>query len=218
MTDLLDSVKNYKAIGLGSLVLILLGGGILFGLNHVRPEPKPIAFPEVAKEELATRHEKETQNLSTAEEASEEVIEVVVDVKGAVVSEGVYHLPAGSRVTDAIKAAGGFTETADKKSVNLAQKISDEGVIYVAVMGENISAIPDQATGGSSSSAGQKINLNKATLADLTTISGIGEKRAQDIIAYRDSKGGFSAVEELTNVSGIGEKTLERLKSEVSVD
>lgn len=150
-----------------------------------------------------------------------ETQKVFVDVKGAVKNEGVYELSIGSRVTDVVKLAGGFTEDADKKSVNLAEKVTDESVIYVARVGENVAPTTtnSQANGSAQQEeSSDKINLNTATLAELQTISGIGAKRAQDIIDYRDANGGFSSVDDLANVSGIGEKTLEKLKSEVTVD
>ena len=150
-----------------------------------------------------------------------ETQKVFVDIKGAVKNEGVYELSNGRRVTDVVKLAGGFTEDADKKSVNLAEKVTDESMIYVARVGENVApATTNSQVNGSAQQeeSSDKINLNTATLAELQTISGIGAKRAQDIIDYRDANGGFSSVDDLANVSGIGEKTLEKLKSEVTVD
>ncbi len=161
-------------------------------------------------------------DLKTERSSSQtETQKVFVDIKGAVKNEGVYELSSGSRVTDVVKLAGGFTEDADKKSVNLAEKVTDEAVIYVARVGENVSPATtnSQANGSAQQEeSSDKINLNTATLAELQTISGIGAKRAQDIIDYRDANGGFSSVDDLANVSGIGEKTLEKLKSEVTVD
>ncbi|KXT76889.1 Late competence protein ComEA, DNA receptor [Streptococcus sp. DD12] len=151
---------------------------------------------------------------------------LVVDVKGAVKQPGVYELAYGSRVTDAIKKAGGFQANANQKSVNLAQKLQDEAVIYVASQGEAVSEVISASTGTASETntvisidaSDKKINLNTATVADLQTISGIGQKRAQDIIAYRDSKGGFTSVDDLKEVSGIGDKTFEKIKDAVTVD
>lgn len=159
----------------------------------------------------------------SAEELPESKDEIMVDIKGAVKKEGVYSLAVGSRVTDVIRLAGGFTAEADKKSVNLAQKLTDEEVIYVATVDEDLSLIETTANRGENpgtSKAGDdgKVNLNTASAAELQAISGIGEKRAQDIIAYREAEGGFTSVDELINVSGIGAKTLERLKTEVCID
>ena len=131
---------------------------------------------------------------------------------------------SGSRVMDLVKKAGGFTDDADKKSVNLAEKLADEAVVYVAKIGEEVTpaSTPSQAkpttASGEQGDDSAQINLNTATTEELQTISGIGAKRAQDIIDYRDANGGFSSVDDLKNVSGIGEKTLEKLKSEVTVD
>lgn len=168
----------------------------------------------------------ETSQPKTAKSASKsESDKIFVDIKGAVRKEGVYELTSGSRVTDVVKLAGGFTDDADKKSVNLAEKVADEAVIYVARVGEEVTpaSTPSQAKDTAASGALQdadsaQINLNTATLEELQTISGIGAKRAQDIIDYRDNNGGFSSVDDLKNVSGIGEKTLEKLKAEVTVD
>lgn len=149
--------------------------------------------------------------------------QVTVDVKGAVTKPGVYTLKASSRVTDAIKAAGGMTEGADAKSVNLAASLSDEEVIYVASKDENVSVVGQSDSGVASDKGGKtsqkdgKINLNTATSEELQTISGIGAKRAEDIIAYRESHGGFQSVDDLKNVSGIGDKTLEKIRESIYV-
>lgn len=148
--------------------------------------------------------------------------ELVVDIKGAIQKEGVYHLKQGSRVTDLVEKAGGLTQDADKKRINLAAKLTDEEVIYVAREGEegvdDVSVASSMSPDSSQTSSEKQINLNKATVTDLTSISGIGEKRAQDIIDYREQNGGFQSIEDLKNISGIGEKTFEKLKDNVSVD
>ncbi|WP_303949876.1 helix-hairpin-helix domain-containing protein [Streptococcus vestibularis] len=157
-------------------------------------------------------------------EGSEKVkSKVTVDVKGAVVKPDVYSLKASARVTDAIKVAGGMTEDADAKSVNLAASLSDEEVIYVANKDENVSVLDQSATdhvsdkGGQAVSKDGKINLNTATKEQLHTISGIGAKRAEDIIDYRESHGGFQSVDDLKNVSGIGDKTLDKIRESIYV-
>lgn len=179
---------------------------------------------------LSTSSSKQSsQSLSEASsqsktEGSEKVkSKVTVDVKGAVVNPGVYTLKEGARVTDVIQEAGGMTEDADAKSVNLAASLSDEEVIYVANKDENVSVLDQTSTGQVSDKGGQavskdgKINLNTATSEQLQTISGIGAKRAEDIIAYRESHGGFQSVDDLKNVSGIGDKTLDKIRESLYV-
>lgn len=179
---------------------------------------------------LSTSSSKQSsQSLSEASsqsktEGSEKVkSKVTVDVKGAVVNPGVYTLKEGARVTDVIQEAGGMTEDADAKSVNLAASLSDEEVIYVANKDENVSVLDQTGTGQVSDKGGQavskdgKINLNTATSEQLQTISGIGAKRTEDIIAYRESHGGFQSVDDLKNVSGIGDKTLDKIRESLYV-
>ena len=107
----------------------------------------------------------------------------------------------------------------------MAQKLTDEAVIYVATMGENVTNAASSNgqtlttdTNGTAAQKGNKVNLNKANLSDLQSISGIGQKRAQDILDYREANGKFNSVDDLKNVSGVGAKTLEKLKEYVTVD
>ena len=165
----------------------------------------------------------ESSSESQTEGSEKDKSKVTVDVKGAVVKPGVYTLKASARVTDAIQEAGGMTEDADAKSVNLAASLSDEEVIYVATKDENLSVLGQSGTSQVSDKGGQtnakdgKINLNTATAEELQTISGIGAKRAEDIIAYRESHGGFQSVDDLKNVSGIGDKTLDKIRESIYV-
>ncbi len=173
-------------------------------------------FPQT---EQASSSQEQTEETSTEE--SEELSQLTVDVKGAVEKPGLYTLEAGARVNDAVEAAGGLTSQADPKSINLAQKLSDEAVVYVASKDENISVVAS-TTASSAMSPEEKstslVNLNTATEADLQTISGIGAKRAADIIAYREANGGFKSVNDLNNVSGIGDKTMESIRPYVTVE
>ena len=212
--DYLALLKKYKSVvALGTIFAMAIGA---FLVLQQKPEAKTTDFPTVSTTSTSQESTEETSSESPESET------ILVDVKGAVQSEGVYELPSTARVNDAIEAAGGFLDQADKKSVNLAQKLSDEAVVYVASQGENVSVVQSatssSATGDSGSENTEKINLNTATVADLTTISGIGEKRANDILAYRDSQGGFTSVDDLNNVSGIGDKTLENIRPYVTVD
>ena len=212
--DYLALLKKYKSVvALGAILVMAIGA---FLVLQQQPEANTADFPTVS---TTTANQESTEETSSESPESETIL---VDVKGAVQSEGVYELSSTARVNDAVKAAGGFSDQADKKSVNLAQKLSDEAVVYVASQGENVSVVQSAtsspATGDAGNENTEKINLNTATVADLTTISGIGEKRANDILAYRDSQGGFSSVDDLNNVSGIGDKTLENIRPYVTVD
>ena len=212
--DYLALLKKYKSVvALGAILVMAIGA---FLVLQQKPEAKTTDFPTVTTTTASQESTEETSSESPERET------ILVDVKGAVQSEGVYELPSTARVNDAIEAAGGFSDQADKKSVNLAQKLSDEAVVYVASQGENVSVVQSAtsspATGDAGNENTEKINLNTATVADLTTISGIGEKRANDILAYRDSQGGFTSVDDLNNVSGIGDKTLENIRPYVTVD
>ncbi|MFP7477848.1 helix-hairpin-helix domain-containing protein [Terribacillus saccharophilus] len=139
---------------------------------------------------------------------------VLVDIKGEVQKPGVYELAPDSRVEQAIHAAGGLTEKAEGRSVNLAQRVADEQVIYVAAIGE--AEAPVQTAGSSASDSG-KININQADSEELTELNGIGEAKAQAIIAFREENGPFTSVEQLTEVPGIGEKSLENMMDQISL-
>ncbi|HFH8379274.1 TPA: helix-hairpin-helix domain-containing protein, partial [Streptococcus agalactiae] len=195
--------------------LLLFG---ILGLNHFGTHHKEDNLNINLEKKVSTITEKKVPMISHVKDKVSN--QVTVDVKGAVNHPGVYSLPSQSRVTDAIKRAGGLSNLADSKSVNLAQKLQDETVIYVAQKGEKITVVEEEkanniATQGNSKG---KINLNKADLSSLQTISGVGAKRAQDILDYRDSQGGFKTIDDLKNVSGIGEKTLEKLRQDVTID
>ena len=140
---------------------------------------------------------------------------VMIDVKGAVKAEGLYELPAGSRINDAIKAAGGLLPEADSRSINLAVIVLDESSVYVPIQGEE-SLAPAAATPGASAEPGL-INVNSATEEELTELPGIGPAKAAAIVAHRTENGPFEKPEQLMDVTGIGEKSYEQLKELVRV-
>ncbi len=146
----------------------------------------------------------------------------VVQVVGAVRRPGVYRLPAGRRVDDAVRAAGGATRRADLAGVNLAAKVSDGQQIIVPAAGA-AGAVgagaggPAGAAGGAGAAPGQPLNLNTATPEQLDQLDGVGPATAQKIVAYRQAHGGFRSVSELDQVPGIGEKKLAGLKDRVRV-
>ena len=136
--------------------------------------------------------------------------DVVVHVAGAVRDPGVYRLPAGSRVTDAVDRAGGTTGEAGLDAVNLAAELADgQQVILPARTG------PAAAAAGGSAADSGPISIGSATLEQLDTIEGIGPVTAQNIIDFRTENGGISSVEDLDEISGIGPATMEALRSAV---
>ena len=150
---------------------------------------------------------------------------VYVHVGGAVRSAGLYRLPVGARVDDAVRMAGGPTKDADLDALNLAAKVKDGDKVLVPRRGAATSDGSPPAPGGSGSSAAPGaagahsalVNLNSATAADLETLPGIGPALAQRIIAFRTDHGGFRRVEDLLEVAGIGPKKFEELKAHVTV-
>jgi competence protein ComEA len=146
--------------------------------------------------------------------------EVVVHVAGAVASPGVRRLPPGSRVIDAVEAAGGPLGEADLARINLAAPLSDGQQVYVAKPGEPppVSAGP---AGGAGPAAGTEpaapVDLNTATAEQLEALPGVGPSTAAAIIAHRDQHGPFAAVDQLLDVRGIGDAKLEQLRDLVTV-
>ncbi len=152
----------------------------------------------------------------TVIQPSEEVItKVYVDIKGAIKEPGVYTLQSDQRVDDAIKLAGGFSNEANTNSVNLAEKVVDEMVIYVASVNEEISEVINQIP--SNSTKNDKININQASSEELQELPRIGPSKAHSIIEYRETNGFFKSIDELLGVSGIGEKTFEQLEDLITV-
>lgn len=184
----------------------------------------------------------------SAEESEAETESAVVAVYlcGAVEEPGVYELPEGSRVVDAIRMAGGLTLTADETCVNQARYVLDGEQIYIwteeekeayqrgesVPVSENVEGTSGVSgsggvrflNDGSGNNAGEEtagsglVNLNTATQQELMTLNGIGEAKAAAIVAYRQEHGYFSSKEELKNVSGIGDATYEKLQEQITTE
>lgn len=154
-----------------------------------------------------------------------------VDIKGAIKVPQVVPVTPGMRVHDVVEMAGGVTGEADQSQVNLAQLVTDQMVIYVPKVGEEVSSSTEalvadskvtesavSESSGDATSDGDLVNINTADTTMLQTLSGIGEKRAADIINYRETNGLFETVDDLDQVSGIGEKTMEKLRPLIRVN
>lgn len=151
--------------------------------------------------------------------------EVAVHVGGCVAVPGLYRMPAGSRVDDAVKAAGGSTGEAALDAVNLAAPLEDGMQVIIPSLQQVAEGTLPAGSSGSSqgtsgtagSAASGPININAATADQLTALSGIGDALAKRIVDDREKNGPFSSIDDLTRVSGIGEKKLEGFRDEVCV-
>lgn len=200
-------------VGLGAaVVLVLVGIGITVlvaslgaGSGHREYLADPLPSMSVGADP-------ETSRGHSVESAS---AEIYVHVLGAVNRPGLYSFRDGARAIDAVATAGGYTDDADRRALNLARFLADGEQIFVPTQAET-------ASGTSSGSAvspanGGKINLNSADQAALETLPRVGPSLAARIIAWREKNGRFSSVEDLMSVSGIGDKTFAGLKDLVTV-
>lgn len=163
---------------------------------------------------------------------------IYVDVDGAVLQPGVYSLPDNARVFDAVDAAGGLLPEACSEILNQAEHVSDGQKLYIMTKEEwEVQKEPggsqewtgtqegtgkqgQNGTQGTQKQAEQDdglVDLNRATESELCTLPGIGQTRAQAIIAYREANGGFRSIDEIQNVSGIKSGTYEKIKNKIKV-
>lgn len=188
------------AAGAGT-VLLLVGGGVALRAVSLAPGPA-VALPVPAP-------------LGTPTGSASPAAEVVVDVVGAVAAPGVVHLAAGSRVVDAIAAAGSATADAQLGALNLARPLVDGEQIVVPAVGDQPTAAGPGAT-SAPTGGDDRVDLNSADAAALDSLPGIGPVLAGRIVAHRED-GPFSSVDELADVAGIGPTLLERLRDLVRV-
>jgi len=207
-----EYLENKKIIILIiGLIICLIGVLIFYAFNN----------NEVEVKELSITTKKEVVKVDN----------FFVDIKGNVNNPGVYEFTSGDRVIDAIEVAGGLTKNANTNNINLSKKLTSEMVIYVYSNKEvknndnlscnNICDVEVIEVNNCIEKNNVKntnlINLNKATLEELLTLTGIGESKAKSIIEYRDTNGNFKDINELKNVSGIGDALFEKIKDKISV-
>ncbi|WP_226535228.1 helix-hairpin-helix domain-containing protein [Fictibacillus halophilus] len=194
-------------LGAVFLLFIFLG---LFIYKNINSQPDTVISPEqmpVIKNETETIDSKTEKN----EEESVSSSQIMIDVQGSVHRPGVYEMNNGDRVIDVIRKAGGFLEEAETRSVNQAEKIVDEMIIYVAGKGEEVHPLSSDK----GNDKGDLLNINSADLSELQTLSGVGPSKAQSIISYREEFGPFKTIDQLLKVRGIGEKTIEEWKDKI---
>lgn len=160
------------------------------------------------------------QNVLTTEDEPEKIENetIKVYVTGEVKNQGVIELEQGSRIVDAIEKAGGQTEEANLKNVNLAYELEDGQKIYIPNKSEeNTNEITDDGITGIDSKENDTIDINKADEKELQELNGIGESLASSIIKYREDNGKFKNIEDLKNVPGIGESKFSNIKEKIKV-
>ena len=179
-----------------------------------------VSFINQPEETLSFEYSEDTDDISeSAAEPPELPTTVFVEVKGAVVSPGVYELPADARVKNVLDVAV-LSENADLLTVNQSAKLTDEMVVYIPYEGEidDQTAVKTFSTAAKENVAAGQVNINTASIAELTTLNGIGEKKAQAILTYREEQGLFTTLEEIKNIPGIGDKTFENLKPYITIN
>lgn len=142
---------------------------------------------------------------------------LVVHVAGEVVAPGVYELPAGARMVDAIDAAGGPSSRADTDAINLATPLADAQQVFVPRKGAPVRRVTESGASADDTARDNTINVNTASASALETLPGVGPQTAQAIIEHRTKNGPFLAVDELLNVRGIGPAKLAAMRAKVRV-
>lgn len=215
-----DMMKKKRRNAGCVLFMVVAGFMIIFMLSgcvndHVSYEPA-----DVTDDADAQVTEQQTDESSAT---SENTGYVYVYVCGAVRQEGVYRLPEGSRINDALILAGGLTEDAASGVLNLAESVQDGQKLYFPTKDEmeNQQGVPVDGTytdgQANNSEQSQKIDINTADKEQLMTLSGIGEAKAESIIRYRAEHGNFAQIEDITNVDGIGESLFQKIKEYIYV-
>lgn len=223
------------------LMLLMVGSILLLNIYHIFFQE--FNFLDDKSNNIVLNEDNKDTSDNADNKSKEEILEepkYYIDIKGAVKKPGVYQISANSIVNDGIKLAGGLLKNADTTTINLSKKISAEMVIYVPKKDEvvktttNITVtknqeIPNDASISDNNKPASKdnsstqtpnktlVNINTATIQELTTLSGVGEAKAQDIIDYRTLNGNFKTIEDIKNVSGIGETLYAKIKDYIIV-
>ncbi|MGI3786755.1 MAG: helix-hairpin-helix domain-containing protein, partial [Janthinobacterium lividum] len=233
----LEAPRRFTRWHLGVVAAVLLVGLVWGGWSWVRTRPAAVAAPTAVQtatvpgapgaSATATSSAASDPGTPSAEPSA---AGLVVHVLGAVRHPGLVRLPAGARVQDAIKAAGGLRKDADPDELNLAQPLSDGVQVVVGTRAHPEGEVRATGGTGSAGSAGSSgsgastsgtggagVDLNSATVDQLDTLPGVGPVTAQKILDWREQHGRFTRADELQEVDGIGPKTYERLAPHVHV-
>ena len=216
--------------GLICLCMISLSGCSRKGEEILLEDQLSTEAEQVSEETEVSEADKIQAKESTGAVAADPTVtsaptEIFVDVCGAVTNPGVYEMEADSRVFQAIEAAGGMLPEAAGTSVNQAQPVSDGQQIYVPTKDEIADGtavlpaeIQQQGENGQQETKDGKVNLNTADTETLKTLSGIGDSKAQAIVAWREENGRFSSIEDIMQVPGIKESTFTKIKDKIAIE
>lgn len=204
--------KNKDKIIIGLIIAL----AVVLGNNFVNDKS-----PDLLDNKVSLLESEDDFNIESIDEnKSQQNEDIKVHISGQINREGVYEVKEGDRLDDLIKQAGGLSPDADSNSLNLAMKLEDQMKIYIPNKNENLnenSTNTDQLVSKPDSiSENGKININTASKEELMTLPNIGDKRAQAIIEYRDTKK-FETIEEIKNVTGIGEKFYQAMQDLITV-
>lgn len=213
-----------KQIILGVFIFIVIGSLVGFCIYKFKDSFK-------SKKEDIVVEKKLVKKKSTS------IDKIQVDIKGQINYPGIYKVDSNLRVMDVIKLAGDLTENADTSVINLSKKVTDEMVIIIyskeevtdfkktkeiekqveerCVQKDENSLVNDACINSSASNG--KININTASIDELKNLTGIGDKKAKDIISYREKNGLFTSIEDIMKVSGIGEANFAQIKEDITV-
>ncbi len=210
-----------KQIILGVIIFILLGGVVGFCIYK---------FKDNSKEDIVVEKKLVKKKADIKDK-------IQVDIKGQINYPGIYKVDSNLRVMDVIKLAGDLTENADTSVINLSKKVTDEMVIIIYSKDEVLefkktkeiekqveerciqkdeNSLVNDACINSSVSNG-KVNINTSSIDELKNLTGIGDKKAKDIISYREKNGNFNTIEDIMKVSGIGEANFAQIKEDITV-
>lgn len=208
---------------IGTIAILILSIVFLV-VGYFSTKNKEKVFEQVFIDDYESKSNSVNINEMTEvkEETSKSKKTIIVDIKGAVKNPREYELNEGARVRDLIEAAGGLLKDADEEKIKFSKILKDEDFIKIYKIGEvevdEDSEVFLQEEVEDKDDSNKKININKASLTELESLPGIGEVKAQSIIDYRESSGGFKSIEDLTNITGIGAKTLDKLRDLIDID
>lgn len=204
----------------------LLCGCTLYGCTSENDVYLENASDTVTEQEGVETQAEQAESSEAASDTKQEAVEKTegicyIHLCGAVKNPGIYILPEGSRIYEAVLMAGGLTEDACEESVNQAEVLTDGQLIKILTKEEAVAAdnsVVDGSKEAAETVSDGRINLNTATVSELTTLPGVGESKAEAIIAYREEHDGFSSIEEIMNIAGIKDGIFQRIKEKIKVE